>query len=474
MRRFCAVAAVVFCAIGLCGFAHRVQVPNGNWAFLTINPSSPGATIPRDFLGQAWNKGAGGFDYDYFQPGNTALLSFYQQLGPNGIFIIGGTPTQSSEAAPETLTRIQNWYNFLNVLGPGWRNSCVWQFNAAYPLGANDIAYAVVEAGEIESTFGSGVCVYSVGSEPDGYMPSTSAYVMIFNQFVTAVHAVYPAARFNGPELGNSQTGGAGWLAAFNAADAGSVVYETEHFYTGADVTTPALLIQFAQTRLGCLPNNNRLGQDPFIVSPLKMRLDQTGVSDVSGGISGVSNGAISATWAVDAFICAAKAGWIGVDLQFYCYNDGVAAPYSALNSIVTEGVCHHTNWGAWPQWAGVVLTSSVMPNAKILTVAQATSSGANLNVLGLLSTAGAVELLVANLDTANAVSIVPQSSAAWTTATATVIGSTSPSDLTININGVQMSSATGQCISSCPPTTFAKGGYVVIPAGGAALITLQ
>lgn len=473
MRKKLTILAAGLTGLLLSAWTHGVPTPSGNYAFISANAASPGFTIPANFQGIAIEKTFGGLGAGYFTSSATALISIFQELGSIGRFSVGGAGCQLSEATPVSLATIQALHDFLQAAGnggSGWTNGFLWCLSAPPSWTSTDITNAETEVGYVEQVFGSGVATYAVNNEPDNTVSSgystVSQFITAFNAFYTPIHALYPTAEFEGPELADSTSTGAGWISAFTAAESSVVKFESEHFYTGGGFTTPGQLMAQLAARAGGPPNNNRTIQDPVYSAPLPMISDQDGTSDVSGGVAGLSNAAIASDWFAAMTGYLANAKWIGLALEIVCNTSNVYSPINAPNCAPTNPA-----WYVTPMFAGLRVFWNI-GGARVLPGSQQ-GYGANIELLGLLTPSNGVEFLVANLDTVNQVSIVVKQPGSWSTATVNTAGGTSPSSLTGQVNGVDMSTS-GACSTPCPPSIVPRGGFIVIPAGNSAFITLH
>lgn len=478
MRRIrAALTLVVILMLGVS--ARGVYTPTGNYAYISADASSPGSTIPLNFLGLSAEKGfggmgAGGLTFGgYFTPTNAPLINLLKVLGPNGRFNINGFACQNhATTTPTSLTEIQNLHGFLQALGnggTGWTNNLLYCLDAPPAWNAGDVSAAVAEVGLIEGVFGSGVVTYAVSNEPDNIAFTETTFIAAFDAYYAAVIAVYPSAKFEGPELADSASTGAGWIPPFVAAETGKIQFISEHFYAGGGLTTPGLLMQRLLARDGGPPNNNRIIQDPVSAAPYATIQDQNGTVDVAGGVAGLTNAAVSADYYAAMLISLINASWIGLQIHFGCV---VGNTYVPFNGDGPGADCNTVlNWYANPEAAGMQLVIPLAGARVLPTVMWGHNN--NVTVTSFLTSGGQIGFLVANIDTLNQVTIVIDQQTPWTTATVSTVSGSTPSSLTATINGVAMDPTTGSCVSACPPVVH-RNSYIVIPAGSAALITLQ
>lgn len=395
-------------------FIHQASVSSlrATTATIAANLSGSGITIPAGFVGYSFN--TTGLISGTITGSDVSLVSILGLLGTSGTVRVGGNDADT--ATPPALTQpIANAFaSLVTGLGSGW--------TAMYDLDAvaNDSATATTQAGYLVTAFGASKITLQVGNEPIGSGHFTvSSYETVFNSYYAAVIASIPTAKFGTFEdgkFGNTQT-----IVNGITPGASGLKMITQHYYPTVTDAAPAL---WASSMLGYLqisispsaPFENVLQNDIWAASnsiPLFMSESN---SHGGGGVVGLSDRMMGATFFLNEAIILASAGWAGLDFHNnFNYNVCPSNPGSSCgiyNSIAKDA---NNLWVAQPVFYGLYLFSKIEGQQ---IVPASVTGNANVQVITTKGGNGNANIVVVNNDPYGAATIIPKQSSAWTTAT--------------------------------------------------------
>ncbi|AHH95700.1 glycosyl hydrolase family 79 C-terminal domain-containing protein [Kutzneria viridogrisea] len=260
---------------------------------VTVNPAGSGH-VGQGFAGFSYEKdrvGAGMFD-----AADADLVRLFRLLGPSVLRIGGnlvdivnwnpkGAGGSATEVARPDVVRLAA---FLRATG--------WQVIYGINLKTNTPANAADEAQFAARTLGSSLLAFEIGNEPNFYR-TEQTYEQSYEDYVGAIRAKVPGARFDGPGVTN---GHSAWLAPFTAKekDNGLAVL-TMHSYIG-DQTTGTIPGMLASNGSGVFSKDQEALRDAKAAGHIPQWRMSEANSYYHGGTAGVSNVQAAALWTLD------------------------------------------------------------------------------------------------------------------------------------------------------------------------------
>lgn len=480
LRRICALITAAL--VGLGGFpalatpirppGHRGAIRAQGAVTVTADLTSPGATIPADFVGYSINTMSvvpGGL----LNASNTSLINLAKMLGANGVLRVGGGDQDTVTPPALTQPLANDLAAFTAALGAGW--------TAIYGLDAkaNDSATAASQATMLVNAFGLSKISFQFGNEAtDSATPefTIAAYQTMWNSYYTAVTTAEPGAKLAGPDILafssvqtiiNGLTPGKAGLSAI-----------TTHWYPVSTVTTwgAEQLITSVNANVpnttastGFFKNNDYAGSIPLRLSESQ--------NVAGGGQDGLSNKLMSATWYLNEAIAFATHGFAGINSHMNLYWSGGAfgagAPvvgYQYPNFYGPIIVEANGNYIASPEFNGLYLFSRIEGQAMVPAKIAATNNP-NIQAIATVGAGGNANILVVNNETVRSVTVSPDQSSAWNTATVLLLSGTSCSDGAPTLGGAAIGESGAW---SGAAVTINNGDAISVPACGAALVQIQ
>jgi len=381
---------------------------------VAADTSSSGITIPTNFVGVSVEvqdfvvKG-------YFQGtsgtwnGNASASSFIGLLGllgTNGVFRIGGSTSDAASAPALTQQMATNLQTFLTALGGGWTPIY------GLDLKANDSATATTQVGYLTTTFGTSGVVFQMGNEPVSSGNFTiGTYQTAWNAYYAAITASVAAARFSAWDefnWGNAQT-------AINGLTPGVAGLQnvSYHWYNinGSVPNTSFLLNSIANFKTSFNSNTAWAGS-------VKQRLSETNSINL-GGQNIFSNTLMSAAWYLNQAIILSQLGYAGLNEHMFFTGES-STTQGYYNPMLQQP---DQNFAPGAIFYGMYLFSRIQGQQIINS---AVSGNAYIAAITTLRTAGKANMIVANNDQFDTIAVVPQQSAAWSTATVLRVASPS------------------------------------------------
>src|SRR5438067_9131822 len=334
-RRLLAVAGGAF--LGLASARADAAAP----ASVAIDYDDPGRSIAPNFTGLSYESALLA-EPDYFTPDNRSLLGLMRTLGSGGVLRIGGNtsertvwqatePKQAPGRYVITPAAIDALAAFLRALD--------WQLVYGLNLADNTPERAAEEAAYGTRALGSGLLVFQIGNEPDGFgrwsgvRPASydvQAFVSEWRRFHAAIHDRVPEARFAGPDVASETD----WIPVFADTMPENLVLLTRHYYAAGPATDPGAtlprLLGSAEQIEPVLRKLERFSR----AYRLPCRIAETN-SVYAGGRPGVSDTLGAALWGLELMFQVAAAGGAGVNFhggpdKVYTPIAGSAAPHHA------------------------------------------------------------------------------------------------------------------------------------------------
>jgi hypothetical protein len=414
MRRF--LAAALAAAISLSNIA-VAQVPGialgktvgaqTKSVTITVNTSGSGKTIPSNFVGISVEVGDLITGYYQGTTGNAASwIALANLLGPNGVLRFGGSSADS--ATPPALTQpiATAAAAFVAALGNGW--TIYYGLDAK----ANNSATAATQAGFIATAFGTANVVFQYGNEPissGNYTEGT--YPTMWNAYDSAVTTAVPGAKRAAWDDANVP----GFLTTLGSLTPGvaGLTAVTQHFYCNVMNTAPLLLAsvptnlsanQLPCGNLGINSLANQLGAIP-------QRMSETETIG-NCGQAGLSNRLVASAWYIQMASSLAQLGWVGLNIHNAYLNSGACTPQGVYNPFVQQA---DGGFAPGTIFYGLYLFSKI-EGQQILPSSWA--GNGNVAVIATKGTNNNANILVANTNAFEPVTVTPQQSGAWTTAT--------------------------------------------------------
>jgi len=326
------------------------------------------ATVPDTFTGLSYEI-VQLYNADFFSASNSQLVATFRRLTPRGVLRLGGnlsdlsrwhsdngdfsTPKQaaaiergktywewrltdstvrSRRDGAITPTAIRNLGSFLDATN--WRLIYGLNFGSGSPERAAD------EAAVVANEMGNRLIAFQIGNESDFFGGNRlfreppfdfAEYITELQQFVKAIRATVPAARFAGPDTASNM----GWVEEFGKARMSrtardKAVLLSSHYYAMGPASNPTMNAD------KLLSSNPHLEEQ--IARAEKATADSDGIpfrmtegnSCFGGGKPDVSDAYVSALWVADYMLRIACAGYAGVNL--HGGGDGFYTPIETLD----------------------------------------------------------------------------------------------------------------------------------------------
>jgi hypothetical protein len=435
------VAAVVFCALDLQGYALA-------WTGeITANINSPGPTIPANFIGFS-DEVSDVITDTIFTPGNASLIDLLKLLGPNGIWRIGGADSDLNPPPALTQQIANDAVAFISALGAGW--STIYGLDALI----QDSTIAVTQAGYLLKAFPRGSIAFQVGNEPDFYFThgiNEAGWINIFNSYYSALTTTYSGLQFGGPDTAGLSN--IGWVDGTILGRSG-FAYITAHKYT-----------------LPCAPTSvtdDQVMADATVPSDAGVTLTEFGIL-CDGGQMGVTDRLIAATYYLKLAQSAFAAGMQGIlphnVLTPSLWGDGIHLAY--YNQFVAQP---DGGYAPAPMFYGMYLFAQLEGQTSISTIISSSLDN-RASVNATLGPNGNANILVVNVNTTHEIAVEPEQSQPWSTANVYVLSGKNCEDPNPLLNGYAIGQG-GTWPGSA--AILVRSQHVSIPACGAALIEIQ
>jgi hypothetical protein len=414
---------------------------------VTAELSSSGPTIPSNFVGFSTEEYDIAFGQVY-TPNNTSLISLLQSLGPNGVMRVGGSSSDNVPPDPITQDSLNRLSGFLLALGPGW--NMIYGLNAA----ANDTNLAVTQAGYLLNTLPSNRVAFQVGNEPDFLYGSEQPWLTVFNNYYQALTAVYGQLNFGAPDTFGTFDG-ISWPND-TVLGAGGFEYLTAHKYT-----------------LGCnpepLPSAKSVLADPILPSNPGWSITEFGII-CDGGMQGVTDRLIAATYYLELAQSTASGGWAGIMPHNVVvpelWGDGLTRPaYYNQFAMQSDG-----GYAPMPMFYGQYLFSQIQ-GQQIIEVQTPQNYSSVASITATAGPNGNANILVVNINPRHGFYVRPDQNAPWQSANVLVLSGNSCADPSPVLNGqpIGEGGAWGGSVAS-----INRGASVFVGSCGAALIRIQ
>lgn len=465
MRKFLLALLVPLVAFGTTrqntGVTYGGAITSANSYLLTVDPGTPGATIPTTFIGLSAETSAA--VQSTALNSNANLKAILSVLGTHGSFQFGNftvDTTQPSEA------RVQSAANFVLGLGT-WQ--AIWSVSCTEVSPSPSAATAATDFSAIIPG-----AIYAIGSEPGfyggGLCDPFATYQPRWMTIHDAIVAAVPAAKFEAPD--SAQTPNVP-VETYVTNVAGDATMKTKvQFLTIHSITYGTVLATFDQTMNAAW--QDALMQSQTINLPLDTNVVASGLklrsTSIVGAttVAGTTDTLGSALYDLWSCILKVKNGWVGADfLTSDMWSD--AAPYSP---VIQQG--NTTYLAKLPLYAMVMFQNLQGGQVLPATSALPTTQPFDMPYLAVKGADAKTRVLVLNKSLHSARAVRIASTAAFTTAAILLFTAPACNSIVGTLGG-----ATIQSNGSFSPVTYSvpKVGSVAtvnIPACSAILATLN
>lgn len=391
-------------------------------ASMSVNLAGSGPTIPANFVGLSSETGdfvsgfyqgsSGSWTSNGFTGNAASYVNLIKLLGSSGVFRIGGGSSDVGTAPTVTAGMAANFNTFLAALGASW--------TAIYGLDfvANDTTTAATTASNLASAVGVGNITFQFGNEPSINGFNAAAYTTRWNAYYSAVTGSVPSAHVAAvDDIMNVGWGLVPTVVAGLTPGISGMSFISQHWYSFCNLgewptPVPGVLLSSviqnqyglgvlsgANQGAGYLSNNGKYGS-------VLQRMSETN-SICARGEAGMSDRMMAATWFVNTAMILASNGWAGMNIHTV-WTGGIGV----YNPVVIQP---DGNFSPGTVFYGMYLFSKVEGQQVV-----PTTVGGNGNVQAMATKGGNgnANIIVANNDPSNPVSVTPSQSSAWTTAT--------------------------------------------------------
>jgi hypothetical protein len=435
---------------------------------VVVNQNQPGYVIPPTFEGLSYEIGILTKTPGFLVASNTVLVQMVKNLG-NGILRLGGNSsdetlwtgqTRKATTGTDSLTTtdVDNVSAFAKAIG--------WQVLYGFNLGTYNPAVAANEAQYVNNSFQNSLYAFQTGNEPDlyknnGHRTASYAYTNYQQEWAaysSAVKNVLPNAPFAGPDVASSTS----WITSFADNENTNVKLIDGHYYVTGPGTDPSITYQTILAPNTKLPTYLQVLNTSSLKYHLPYRVSECN-SIYSGGKTGVSDVFASALWALDFMWTVAENN--GQGINFHGGSSGAYSPVAIDNGILT----------ARPMYYGMLAFKYGTAGG---TIVPATISQTQYNCSAYACTnAGTTYLTLINKDSGlNFAFTVQLSNTASnvTIARLTAPAITSTTGVTFAGSTVSTTDGTFKATTTEQQTVNQKSFVVNVPAGSAAIITIQ
>jgi hypothetical protein len=426
---------------------------------VTAQLGSYGLTIPSNFIGFSAEVGDVA-DGQTYTPNNRSLISLLQWLGPNGVMRVGGGSSDDVPPDPITQAEISQLGGFVQALGSGW--NIIYGLNAA----ANDPNLAVTQAGYLLNALPSNRVAFQVGNEPDLlYNGNEQAWLNVFNSYYQALTGAYGQLNYGAPDTSSTF----GYLSWPNdtVLGLGEFQYLTVHKYT---------LPYGCNYGQGGVPTVQSMFADANEPSNPGWSISEFGII-CDGGLNGVTNRFIAATYYLELAQTTAAGGWAGImphnAVVPGLWGDGLTRP-AYYNQFVVQ-----PDGGYSPQgmFYGMAMFAQIVGQTTIgvqATVGQQTLQNFSsvAAITATVNESGNANILLTNINSGmRGFNVKPDQTAPWQHANVLVLSGRNCADPSPVLNGqpIGEGGAWGGSVAS-----INRGDTVFVGSCGAAVIEIQ
>lgn len=418
------------------------------YATITANQNNPGPVVPQNFVGFS-SELQDVISNSIFTPANTSLINLIKTwLGPSGIWRIGGNSGDTNPPPALSQQIANNAAGFIAAVGSGWKT--------IYGLDAfiQDPNLAATHVSYLLQAFPPQNIAFQVGNEPEALpgFGSAQSWASVFNNYYVGLNGSFPNLKFAGPDtVSLSDTP---WINS-TIPGAPGVAYVTGHKYT--------------------------LGSSPISLSPDQVLADATVAPNpgviisefgilAGGGQQGITDRLLAATYYLKLAQSAFAGGYAAIlphnVLTPYPFGGGLRLAY--YNQFIQQP----DGWSPAPMFYGMLLFQALAGQTSISTTT--TNLNPQASVTATLGPNGNANLLVVNGDTVNTITVQPQQTHTWSTATIYLVSGNGWADPNPVFNGKPIGEGGALAYNPIHPISISNGDTVSISPCGAALIVIQ
>ncbi len=469
---------LVAAAIAESGFDGTLQAAAGGAEVrVTLEPARTLAVIPPDFIGLGYEISS------VARPGllsaqNSVYVQLVRALGARGVIRVGGNtsdyssysatgkPLSSPEGKAGSVVNdavLQELGSFLDATG--W--TLIWGLN----LGNVGLENAIDEAKAVTAATKKHLLAFEIGNEPDlfqhqghrhaGY--GYDDYIREYRTYRDALRKAIPNIAFAGPDVAVATE----WVARFATDEGKDIKLLTHHYYReGQNPTSTLDKLLHTDPKLAPILEKLRTASES---SGVPCRICETN-SFSGGGKPGVSDTFGAALWVLDFIFILASAGCAGVNMETGVNQRGFISSYSPI------GDDEQGHYWAAPEYYGMLAFAQAGGGRIIGSSIDAGSR--NISAYATQPTKGRTVLTVINKEPSSDAVVVMDAGASASYRTGSVVrlsGASLESKSGVTLGGASISPA-GLWKPNLPEevSTSRRTLQVRVPAGGAAVVTLQ
>jgi hypothetical protein len=293
---------------------------------IALDPKSPGATIPSDFIGLSYEVSlvdpATNGEY-FFSPANKSLVKMFQILGIQSLRVGGNTAERDTVKIPDKAD-IDSLFGFARAAGV--------KVIYTLRLNGNNPVDAAKTAKYIMDNYRSELTCFALGNESDKLFQDSQAYVQAIKDYMAVITATTnaPEAVFCGPSTMHKDVQWANDFAKEFAHNK-HVIMVTQHEYPGGSGRVATNAVAACEKLLSTnLPGVYEKLYDTFVPtvlsSGMQYRLEEAN-SYSNGGAAGSSDAYASALWGLDYLYWWASHGATGINFHTSGYVDVTRPP---------------------------------------------------------------------------------------------------------------------------------------------------
>jgi hypothetical protein len=364
--------SIALLMLALCAAIPGSAAAQSDAVTVTLNPSTPGATIPSDFLGLSFEEtdllpnSSGGY---YFVNTNQPLLNVFNTLGVRSLRIGGNTADSGTQPANADIDALFGFAQAANA-------------KVLYTLRLKtfNATTANTTASYIMSKYASDVTCFAIGNEPNLFPIAYSTYKTDTQTYINTISASNPTAKYCGPApAGGSES----WTASFatDFAGSGQIAYATLHNYFGQNggTTTGATArnLMLSANMLSTYASNASAFVPTVRSKGMQYRMEETN-SFYDGGSNGMSNTFAEALWVLDYSYWWANNSAEGINFHTGDSVSGGPAYYSFFTTTAGGYTIQPGAYGA--------LAFNLGSHGQIVPVTLTNPSGMDLTAYGVLA----------------------------------------------------------------------------------------
>lgn len=420
-------------------------------ATATATTASPGATVPLGYVGlsvEAQDLISGFYQGSSGTWNGVASASSFvglaALLGANGSLRVGGSSCSTPTTPALTQTIANNLATLLTSLGAGWKlRYCLDVF-------ANNASLAATQAGYLATALGAANVVLELNNEPisSGEFATIAAYQTGANAYISTVLGSVPGAKFEAWDdysFGSTQ----GVINGLTPGVSGTAAVTYHWYNTNGGLTTPTNFINSSANFGSWSSNTIWAGSTP-------QRLTETNSVNI-GGVNGLSNGLIAATWFINQAATLIPLGYAGVNVHMFFGGESAGKTQGIYNPFVLNA---DQNFAPGAIFYALLMVSKLEGQQLLpLSINNGTVVG-----LATLASAGKANFLLVNNSQTSYASVLLSQDVAWSTGTQLMLSGTSCNDPAPKLGG-QPIGESGAWNGAAAP--LSNGQPVIIPPCG-------